>query len=153
MDPYKELTSIIDKHIQKRVHAAAFWAPSILGTITESGGLKLDYFNLEIKEYLVADWVLDGEIEGTLEMPQHTKTGQITLPSIPTSSGGPTVAGPYSVTYQFDDWTYSGSEDQKISVSKLKLHLKPQLTAGDRVLVAPINNGRDFVVISKVVPK
>lgn len=149
-DPFKELTSIIDKQIQKRCQAAFFWAPSILGTITENGGLKLDYFNLEIKEYLVADWVMDGEIEGTLEVPQHTETGQITLPAIPTSSGGPTVAGPYSVTYQFDAWAYSGSK--KITVSKLRLHLKPQLNAGDRVLVAPVNNGRDFVIISKVVP-
>ncbi len=151
-DPFKELTSVIDKQIQKRAKAASFWASSILGTITESGGLKLDHFNLEIKDYLVADWIMDGEIEGVLEVPAHDTTGSVVLPAIPTMSDSPTTAGEYPVTYKFNDWSFTASDNKKITIQKVNLHFKPELKTGDRVLVAPVNNGRDFVIISKVVP-
>jgi hypothetical protein len=147
-DPFKSLAATIENQMRKHAQSAVFWAPSILGTITATG-LKLDNFKHVIKNYLVADWTLDGELEGDWNVPAHDETGEIVLPSIPGILHAGSVEGTYPVTYKFAAWSFTG----EITTHKFNFHLKPQLLPGDRVLVAPVNNGQDFVVISKVVSK
>ncbi|MGE5606057.1 MAG: hypothetical protein ACM3YE_10230, partial [Bacteroidota bacterium] len=96
-DPYKQLAAMLDGRMKKHAQSAAYWGTGILGTVTASG-LKLDYFKHEIKEYLVADWTFDGEIEGDWQVPAHQETGKILLPGIPTTADSPTVPGEYTAT-------------------------------------------------------
>lgn len=116
-DPFKELVLLLERQTNKNAKALALQTESVLGTITDNG-LKLDYFKHVIKDYLVADWVFDGEIEGSLEIPAHDKTGSVILPSIPTMSDSPTTPGQYMVTYKFDDWKFTASNEKKLRLKK-----------------------------------
>jgi hypothetical protein len=144
-DPFDQFAHIVDNRMQNHVRRSLDWVPAILGTITETG-LRLDHFKHEIKDYLVADFSFDGEIEGNWQVPAHNETGQITLPAIPGTNSS-TIPGNYQATYQFDEW----KAENQITVSKFKMHLKPNLNAGDRVLVMPVNQGQIFVVLAKVI--
>lgn len=134
---------------------------SELGTITENGGtlsVKLDRFQPEflLEGCLFPEPFCDLDIELTLTVPEHDETGQIVLPAIPspdpTNHPG-TAAGTYDVTYKFDEWSFDtgGDEEQFIKVTGARVKQIPELKAGDRVLCALVNGGRDVVIISKVV--
>lgn len=84
-------------------------------------GLKLDSFKFEIQDYMTADWKVE------LELPAFQVTGSI--------NGGSTSQFQFASTH----------------IPDVKINLKGSLQPGDRVLVQPINNGNDFVVVCKVV--
>ncbi|WP_148222341.1 hypothetical protein [Caldicellulosiruptor hydrothermalis] len=103
-----------------------------LGTIQSDMSLKLDRFSVPIPqgEYLVAEWLVK------LEIPffeaKATQTG------LKDSTGGD-VTGEANFSFQ------------PANIDKVKLNFKADLKAGDRVLVAWVNDNTDPVVICKVV--
>lgn len=152
-DPYKALANAIVSQAAAQANKAIQGLASELGTMTASG-VKLDRFKHEFKDPLIVESVVDFDIELSLEVPAHDETGQIVLPSIPTScpaGPGATVAGTYSVTYKFDAWTYSASSQGTIKAKQVRIKHKPELKPGDRVLCALVNGGRDVVIVSKVI--
>jgi len=106
-NPFRKLASVITSESQKRADQALQGKTMELGLIT-STGLKLDSFNHEITQYLVADYL-------TLDATHMTETDAPTAYPVNTPPA-----------------------------------LKP-LVEGDRVLVAPVSGGHQFVVIARVV--
>ncbi len=124
-----------------------------LGTITEKNGVKgvkLDRFQHVFEDCLFLEPHCDIDIEIRLQVPAHEETGQIELPSIPIQGGGSTEAGTYDVTYKFDDWVFESDPETAITIFGARLKQIPEYVAGSRVLCAPVNGGRDVVVISKI---
>jgi hypothetical protein len=124
-DPYKQLVEMIETLIKRHIARLAAGVTCELGTITSSG-LKLDGFKHEIKKYLVSKHL-------TLDETDFTETETDGGHTASCSSGGAVVV-----------------QDHKHQV-KTPSQLGP-LKNGDRVLVAPVNHGQDFVVIARVVP-
>lgn len=129
MDPFKQLTSLLDMRISERASNAITGIPSELGTITATG-LVLDSFKHEVQDYLVAEWF------GTAHFPSIQAKGKVT--GLRDGEGRP-VTG--DASYSFDAF----------NVEDLRLELKAGLKPGDRVLAVPINGGNDAIVICKVV--
>jgi hypothetical protein len=124
-DPYKQLVEMIETLIKKHTARLAAGVTCELGTITNTG-LKLDGFKYEIKNFLVSEHL-------TLDKTDFTETETDGDHSAPCTSGG------------------------TVSVQKHKHQVKTPselgpLKNGDRVLVAPVNHGQDFIVIARVVP-
>lgn len=55
----KQLAATLVGHVQAQISQATAGQSAELGTITSTGGLKLDSFPHEIPEYLVADWLVN----------------------------------------------------------------------------------------------
>ena len=112
-----------------------------LGSIQGDMSLKLDRFAVPIPagEYLIADW------EMCLEIPRASRVVET---ASPVNSDGTDIPGTtsYSGLQRLD--FQAGDTEQ---VKEVHLNLKASLKAGDRVLVAWINDATDPVVLSKVV--
>lgn len=128
-DPYNQLVSILDDRMNQITKNAMSWLSAELGTITASG-LKLDSFKHEIRDYLVAEWLV------RMELPQFGLQG--TQSGLKDSQGG-SVTGTASFSFQ------------PAIVENVQLKLKSQFQPGDRVLALPLNGGQDLIVICKVV--
>lgn len=124
-DPYKQLVSMIETLIGKHVARAAAGITCELGTITATG-LKLDGFKHEIRKYLVSEHL-------TLDEPDFTATEN-------DGAHGPSCGDCGGIG--------GAAHTHKVKTPKQLFHLHP----GDRVLVAPVHHGQDFVVIARVVP-
>jgi len=135
VDPYGKLAEALETRLGGIAAKAVSGMPSELGTITGSGGLKLDSFKYEIPDYLVADWSVQ------LHFPAFSRVGTMTAP---VNVKGEAQAG--AVTGQ---WTrFDLTEAQ---VADVRMNWQAGLKAGDRVLAVPVNGGRDAVVLCKVV--
>ncbi|MEW6540563.1 MAG: DUF2577 family protein [Bacillota bacterium] len=133
-NPFKEIAGIIQGQAAGQAAAALQGVPLELGTIRASG-LKLDSFKHEIKDYLVADWTV------TLHLPAHAKIGTMTSPV--DENGNPEPGTSTSELTRFDF--------AEIEIPGVRVDFRAGLKPGDRVLVAPIHGGQDYVVIAKVV--
>lgn len=122
-DPYKQLVGMLETLIGQHVARAAAGITCELGTITATG-LKLDGFKHEIRKYLVSEHL-------TLKEPDFTDT------ETDGDHGGSCPHGSVS----------GNAHTHKVKTPKQLFHLHP----GDRVLVAPVHHGQDFVVIARVV--
>jgi len=101
----------------------------VLGTITQSGGIKLDNHKGEIKNPLYLEWTIDitikgGAIKGTI------------MPGL--------IAGNMPVT-----GTFNFPSEPKIEVKEITSTTKKKYKAGDRVLCIPV--GSDIIIVGKVV--
>ena len=129
-NPFNEIAVSLKDKMQKQVGKGVTGLSCELGTITATGGLKLDNFKHEIRDYLVADWLVK------LTLPAFSISG--TQNGLKDSVNG-NVSGTAS-------WTFSPT-----TIDQVHIELKPDLNSGDRVLCVPVNNGLDVVIISKVV--
>ncbi|TCZ70964.1 hypothetical protein E0485_23030 [Paenibacillus albiflavus] len=129
MDPFKQLTSILDMRISEGAGNAISGIPSELGTITATG-LVLDSFKHEVQDYLVAEWFVKAHF------PSVEISGQVTGLL---DGQGKAVTGKAKFAFE------------SFEVEDLRLELKAGLKPGDRVLAVPINGGNDAIVIGKVV--
>lgn len=133
-NPYKELASVIEQRIAGHTARAVSGAPCELGTIT-AGGLKLDSFKYEIKDYLVADWQVKAHFPAFFFVGTGTS---------PVDSQGNDL--PEAATTALTRYDYLARE-----VDGVRLEPKPGFMPGDRVLAVPVNGGQDAVVVCKVV--
>jgi len=129
MDPYKQLARLLENRMAQHAGRAVAGLFCELGTITATG-LKLDGFKHEIRDYLVADWLVK------MHLPAFNITGSQT--GLKDSLNGD-VTG--QATFSF----------QPASVDEVRLEFKADLKPGDRVLAVPVNGGQEAVVICKVV--
>lgn len=134
-NPYKELASVIEQRMAGHAARAVSGTPCELGTVT-AGGLKLDSFKYEIKDYLVADWQVK------VYFPAFFFVGTGTSPV--DSEGNDLPGATASALTRYD---YQAKE-----VDEVRLEPKPGFKPGDRVLAASVNGGQDYVVLCKVVP-
>lgn len=137
-DPYKELATALKDQMLSVSKKSLQGIPCELGTITASG-LKLDNFKHEIKDYLISDWHFQ------LEFPIASRT--VRLVGIVNADGTETPITAYSRPVRLD---FLSTSDPQATI-KIHASLKDELKEGDRVLVLPVNNGQDYVVLSKVV--
>lgn len=133
-DPFKQLVSMLDARMAGHAARAVSGVPCELGTITASG-LKLDSFKHEIKDYLIADWLVK------IHFPAFSLLGTATSPV--DDQGNPLPGASTSPLTRYD---FRAKE-----VDQVRLELKADLKPGDRVLAVPVNGGQDAVVIAKVV--
>lgn len=133
-DPFKQLASIFEKRMVDHAARAISGVPCELGTITASG-LKLDNFKHEIPDYLVADWLVK------IHFPAFSLVGTATSP---VDDQGNDLPG--AITTSLTRYDFQARE-----VDEVRLELKANLKAGDRVLAVPVNGGQDAVVIAKVI--
>jgi len=133
-DPFKQLSTILEMRMAGHAARAISGIPCELGTITATG-LKLDSFKHEIKDYLVADWLVK------LHLPALSLIGTATSP---VDNQGNDLPG--ATTTSLTRYNFHVSE-----VDGVRLELKADLKPGDRVLVVPVAGGQDAVVICKVV--
>lgn len=108
-----------------------------LGTIQSDMSLKLDRFAVPIPQgdYLVVEWLVK------LSLPVFSLVG---TGEYPVKDDGSPIS-PTQTTPQ-TRWDWRAKE-----IDQVKLEFKPDLKAGDRVLVAWANDHTDPVVLSKVV--
>ncbi|MBE3576873.1 MAG: hypothetical protein IMX00_04205 [Limnochordales bacterium] len=147
----QELAFDLRRLAQQASAQASAMVATELGVITDRG-VRLDRFPHEFTDPLVLEPVVDCDIEVSLEVPAHQETGKIVLPAIPTSGGGPTVAGEYAATFKFDKWVHDAKAQGFIKVTKARLKFRPQYKPGDRVVCALVHGGRDVVILARVVP-
>jgi len=127
------------KVLNERISLIANKPDSIeLGTIQPDMSLKLDTFAMPIKkgDYLIADFTAD------ITLPDFSIVGMGEYPV--DEEGTPLPPETYNTPQTRWDWNSR-------KIESVKIELKPQLKAGDRVLVAWVNQHRDPVVIAKVV--
>lgn len=124
-NPFDELAIMIRENNGTDIGEAVKggWLQRELGTMTEGLGLKLDRFKHIITDYMLSDHL-------TLAEPYMTKTE---------------IDGAHSQP----DAGYGGTHSHQVITPKQLLPLHP----GDRVLVAPVNDGQDFVIVARVVPR
>ncbi|AEG61698.1 hypothetical protein [Desulforamulus ruminis] len=134
MDPYKELAALLDLRIQGHTKQSGSGMPGELGTMTATG-LKLDTFKHEIKDYLIADWLVK------IYLPAFSLVGTATSPVKDTGEDLPGASTSQLTRYDFS----------KREIDDVRLELKPGLKPGDRVLAVPVNNGQEAVIMAKVV--
>lgn len=131
MNPYAEIARLLDLRMSTRAARAIQGLPCELGTITHTG-LKLDGFRHEIRDYLVADWLV------TLHLPPFSLLGTAT----PVDGQG----NPVEPTGQLARFDF-----REARIEDVRLEVRPGLKPGDRVLAVPVNGGTDAVVLCKVV--
>lgn len=156
---FAELVLELQGMAQRQSAQAVAGLASELGTITDNGGIlsvKLDRFQPEflLEGCLFPEPYCDIDIELTMTIPSRVETGRISLPGIPSSdptNHPPTAEGDYDATYMFDELQWIGEENRIIQITGARVKQIPELVAGDRVLCALVNGGRDVVIISKVV--
>lgn len=134
-DPFRQLVAILDARMTGHAAQAVTGVPCELGTITSSG-LKLDSFKHELRDYLIADWLVK------VYFPAFSFVGTATSPVDDQGNALPGAATSPLTRYDF----------REREVDQVRLELKADLKPGDRVLVVPVNGGQDAVVIAKVVP-
>ncbi len=108
-----------------------------LGTIQADMSLLIDRFAISIPagEYLIAEW-----------------TAKLILPAFSLIGPGEYPVDDQGIPQGSTTWFAQTRWDWKPKdIDQVKIEVKPDLKAGDRVLVAWVNNGTDPVVISKVV--
>ncbi|MBB6673024.1 hypothetical protein [Cohnella nanjingensis] len=108
--------------------------PAELGTIT-STGLLLDSFKHELKDYLVADWLVD------VQLPPFSLVGKMKQPV--------DADGNILSTTTTSSWTKF--EFNETTIREVRMNWKAGMQPGDRVLAVPVNGGRDVIVICRVV--
>ncbi|MGE5552822.1 MAG: hypothetical protein ACM3XZ_02725 [Betaproteobacteria bacterium] len=130
MDPIKQLARTLDARALKSAARVAVHGAE-LGTITATG-LKLDRFKHEIPrgKYLVAHYL-------TLGWPFHTTVEPQTGSHPHGPSGSPVHTHPGT----------EGAHDHRVVNPEQLRPLQP----GDRVLAIPVNDGREFAVVARVV--
>lgn len=133
-DPFKKLAATLETRLGSMAAKAVSGLPSELGTITGSG-LKLDSFKYEIPDYLVADWSVQ------LHFPAFSWVGMMTAPV--DEEGAPEAGASTGQQTRFDM--------AECQIADVRMNWGAGLKAGDRVLAAPVNGGRDAVVLCKVV--
>jgi hypothetical protein len=134
MDPIKGLArTLVGAEARSRGRDAATYGAE-LGTITATG-LRLDRFKHEIPrgKYLVAHYL-------TLGWPFHTTVEEQTGNHPHGPSGYPPVSN-------HEHPSSEGKHDHRVVNPEQLRPLQP----GDRVLVVPVNEGREFVVVARVV--
>ena len=136
---FKEIASLLTTKVDVKEIVKANGLICELGTITSTGNLKLDNFKYEIESYFVAEWDVE------IDIPKEYRIIQL---ASPVTEEGDDIAGVtgYSNISRMD--FVKEADRQTI---KARITLKGQLKEGDRVLVVPVNNGQEFVVIAKVV--
>lgn len=132
-DPFKQLVALLDARMAGQSARAISGMPCELGTMTTSG-LKLDSFKHEIKDYLVADWLVK------IHLPSFTLIGTATWP---VDQNGVPLPDAESTLARFD---FKAKE-----IDQVHLELKADIKSGDRVLAVPVNGGQDATIICKVV--
>lgn len=133
-DPFRELASVLEARMGAKAKKAVSGVPCELGTMTGSG-LKLDTFKHEIQDFMVADWLVK------IHFPAFSLVGTATSP---VDSQG--IDQPGASTSELTRYDFLPAE-----VEEVRLELKPHLNAGDRVLAIPVNDGREAVIVAKVV--
>ncbi|MCD9025743.1 DUF2577 domain-containing protein [Cohnella silvisoli] len=108
--------------------------PAELGTITETG-LLLDSFKHEIPDYLVADWLVK------VHLPDFSLIGTTTSPV--NALGEPLVGASTSQLTRFDF--------KETVVDEVRMNWQAGIQPGDRVLVVPVNGGKEFIILCRVV--
>lgn len=142
----KELANILDKRMRQHATGALMGALCVLGTIT-ANGVKLDDFKHEITDPLYAEWNVKLQLPGFFLLGTETcmpAEGPVGVGASVDSSG---ALLPGAGTRGLTKYTFASDQ----IVDQVKLELKPDLQAGDRVLVIPINGGQDCVILCKVV--
>lgn len=127
------------KVLNERISLIANKPDSIeLGMIQPDMSLKIDTFAMPIKkgDYLIAEFTAD------ITLPDFSIVGMGEYPV--DEEGTPLPPETYNTPQTRWDWNSK-------KIESVKIELKPQLKAGDRVLVAWVNQHRDPVVIAKVV--
>jgi hypothetical protein len=132
MDPVKQLARALAGTRAKAEGRQAALYGAELGTITATG-LKLDRFKHEIRKYLVSHHL-------TLDEPYHTVVEPDTGHHGHGPSGSPDVS-------DHEHPASEGAHNHRVVNPNPLLPLHP----GDRVLVIPVNEGREFVVVARVV--
>lgn len=150
-DPFKAFAMVLRQETGRAVNSVMQSMPCVLGTMTATG-VYIDDFKHEIKDPLVLEPFIDADIEVALMVPAHEETGVIVLPVIPTQADSPTVPGDYQVTFKFDTWNYSAKANGMIKATRARVKFKPEYRPGDRVLCVLVNDSRDIVIVSRVVP-
>lgn len=121
-DPYSELFGMMRGQMASSAAGAIKdgWVAGELGTMTANLDLKLDRFKHVITDYLISDHL-------TLAEPDMTHTEQDGAHSQP-------------------DAGFGGAHVHQVVTPPQLLPLHP----GDRVLVQPVNDGQDFVIVARV---
>ncbi|GEA17489.1 peptide methionine sulfoxide reductase [Moorella sp. E306M] len=133
-----KLAQVIASRISQQVQK-----PDVLelGAIQADMSLLLDRFPVPIPagDYLIADW------EMRLEIPQASR---VIKTASPVNTDGTDIPGTttYSNLQRLDFQAWDPGQVQEVH-----LNLKASIKAGDRVLVAWVNDGTDPVVLCKVV--
>ncbi len=135
MDPFKQIVTLMDARMTDKANRAVSGMQCELGTMT-AAGLKLDNFKHEIKDHLVADWL------AKIYLPAFFLVGTATSPV--DVQGNPL---PGATTSALTKYSFNARE-----IEDVRLELKQGLKSGDRVMVAPVNGGQDFVILAKVMP-
>lgn len=133
-DPYRKLASILEQRMAGHAAQAVSGMPCELGTITATG-LKLDSFKQEIRDYLVADWLVK------VHFPAFSFIGTATSPV--DDQGNPLPGATTTPLTRYDFL--------ERQVDDVRLEMKVSLKAGDRVLAVPVNGGQDAIIVAKVV--
>jgi len=120
-----DLLQFIERKIDKKTQDIK----CVLGTITQSGGVKLDNHKEEIKNPFFLEWTID------ITVKNGAVKGRIN-PGL--TAGGNAVVG-----------TFNFPGDPKTDIKDIISTTKKKYKAGDRVLCIPIGN--DIVIIGKVV--
>ena len=134
-DSVSQLAAVFDE----RIKAITNRPDSLeLGVIQEDLSLKLDSFAAPIKkgDYMVAEFTVD------VTLPDFSIVG---MGEYPVDEEG-TPLPPETYNTPQTRWDWNGKK-----IESVKIELKPQLKAGDRVLVAWVNQHRDPIIICKVV--
>lgn len=108
-----------------------------LGEIQPDLSLKIDRFAIPIPkgEYMIAEW-----------------TARVTLPPFSLVGRGESPVTNDGTPIPLTGWTQQTRWDwHSRTIPDVKIEIKPELQAGDRVLVGWVNNNIDPIVISKVV--
>lgn len=129
-----ELAQVISERISSQTHQQDALE---LGTIQADLSLKIDRFAKPIPkgEYLISDW-----------------TARVTLPAFSLVGRGESPVANTGSPLPPTTWTQQTRWDwHSRSIDDVKIEIKPELKAGDRVLIAWVNDYTDPVVISKVV--
>lgn len=144
MDPWREIVRVLDDRMTGHIGQSLLGVPCELGTITDTGALKLDKFKHEIADYLTASWT------AKVKIPAASRVVKI---ATPVNSDGSDIPGTtqYSQTSRIDFSVQgTGGPDETLDV---EVDIQPGLKPGDRVLAIPVNGGQDAVVVCKVVTR
>lgn len=117
----KELIDLLDNRMKQHAAGALVGTLCVLGTIT-ANGVKLDDFKHEITDPLYAWWTFKLSIPAHIINAVHDPPNSTTVHAI-----------------------------QAHDIDRVAVDFKVDMQPGDRVLVIPINNGQDCVILCKVV--
>lgn len=145
-DPFRALAAMLEMRMVGHAEKAVSGLPCELGKITASG-LKLDSFKHEIKDYLVADWLVKVHFPDFYLLGEETcmvNADGLIKKDASVDADGNLLSG--ATTRGLTKYSF-----KKRVVDNVRLELKSKLQTGDRVLVVSVNNGREAIVVAKVV--